>query len=150
MFDRFTDQAKNVMNAALAEAQKLRNHYIGTEHLLLGVASSGGTALDALAHFGVEPQAIRREVEALCHRESDTEKWPQLPFTPRAKRVLELSMEEAAKLGHNYLDAEHLLLGLRAEGEGIAADVLTRLGVELDPLREEVRRQHGLRPEDQR
>ena len=139
MFDRFTDRAKKVMNLARQEAQRLNHEYLGTEHVLLGLVQEGsGVAANVLKNMGVDLTRIRAEVEKLVKSGPSMVTMGQLPFTPRAKKVLELSMEEAHNLGHNYIGTEHLLLGLIKENEGIAAKVLTNLGVKLEDVREEV------------
>jgi ATP-dependent Clp protease ATP-binding subunit ClpC len=139
MFDRFTDRAKKVMNLARQEAQALNHEYLGTEHILLGLVQEGnGVAANVLRQMNIDLTKIRTEVEKLVKSGPSMVQMGQLPFTPRAKKVLELSMEEASNLGHNYIGTEHLLLGLIKENEGIAAKVLTNLGVKLDEVREEV------------
>ncbi|MEZ5964715.1 MAG: ATP-dependent Clp protease ATP-binding subunit [Planctomycetota bacterium] len=139
MFDRFTDRAKKVMSYARQEAQKFNHEYIGTEHVLLGLVQEGsGVAANVLKHMSVDLEKIRHEVEKIVKTGPTTVTMGQLPFTPRAKKVLELSMEEASQLGHNYIGTEHLLLGLIRESEGIAAQVLMNLGVKLEEVREEV------------
>jgi ATP-dependent Clp protease ATP-binding subunit ClpC len=139
MFDRFTDRAKKVMNLARQEAQRFNHEYLGTEHVLLGLVQEGsGVAANVLKSMGIDLAKIRSEVENLVKTGPSMVTMGQLPFTPRAKKVLELSMEEASNLGHNYIGTEHLLLGLIKENEGIAARVLTNLGVKLEDVREEV------------
>jgi ATP-dependent Clp protease ATP-binding subunit ClpC len=139
MFDRFTDRAKKVMNLARQEAQGLNHEYLGTEHILLGLVQEGnGVAANVLRQMSIDLTKIRSEVEKLVKSGPSMVQMGQLPFTPRAKKVLELSMEEASNLGHNYIGTEHLLLGLIKENEGIAAKVLTNLGVKLEEVREEV------------
>ena len=139
MFDRFTDRAKKVMNLARQEAQRFNHEYLGTEHVLLGLVQEGsGVAANVLKNMGIDLDRIRAEVEKLVKTGPSMVTMGQLPFTPRAKKVLELSMEEASNLGHNYIGTEHLLLGLIKENEGIAAKVLTNLGVKLEDVREEV------------
>lgn len=139
MFDRFTDRAKKVMNLARQEAQKFNHEYLGTEHILLGLVQEGsGVAANVLRQMNIDLSKIRSEVEKLVKTGPSMVTMGQLPFTPRAKKVLELSMEEATNLGHNYIGTEHLLLGLIKENEGIAAKVLTNLGVKLEDVREEV------------
>jgi len=139
MFDRFTDRAKKVMNLARQEAQKFNHEYLGTEHVLLGLVQEGsGVAANVLKNMGVDLTKIRAEVEKLVKTGPSMVTMGQLPFTPRAKKVLELSMEEAQNLGHNYIGTEHLLLGLIKENEGIASRVLTNLSVKLEEVREEV------------
>ena len=139
MFDRFTDRAKKVMNLARQEAQRFNHEYLGTEHVLLGLVQEGsGVAANVLKNMGVDLDKIRMEVEKIVKTGPSMVTMGQLPFTPRAKKVLELSMEEAGNLGHNYIGTEHLLLGLIKENEGIAAQVLLNLGVKLEDVREEV------------
>ena len=139
MFDRFTDRAKKVMNLARQEAQRFNHEYLGTEHVLLGLVQEGSVvAANVLKNMGVDLARIRAEIEKLVKSGPSMVTMGQLPFTPRAKKVLELSMEEAHNLGHNYIGTEHLLLGLIKENEGIAAKVLTNLGVKLEDVREEV------------
>jgi hypothetical protein len=118
---------------------QLHHEYIGTEHILLGLVREGtGVAATVLRNMNIDLDKIRHEVEKIVRTGPSTVTMVQLPFTPRAKKVLELSMEEAAQLSHNYLGTEHLLLGLIRENEGIAAAVLMNLGVELEEVREEV------------
>ena len=139
MFDRFTDRAKKVMNLARQEAQRFNHEYLGTEHVLLGLVQEGsGVAANVLKQMGVDLAKIRTEVENIVKTGPSMVTMGQLPFTPRAKKVLELSLEEASNLGHNYIGTEHLLLGLIKENEGIAAQVLMNLGVKLEEVREEV------------
>ncbi len=149
MFDRFTDRAKKVMNLARQEAQRFNHEYLGTEHILLGLVQEGsGVAANVLRNMGIDLSKIRTEVEKLVKTGPSMVTMGQLPFTPRAKKVLELSMEEAGNLGHNYIGTEHLLLGLIKENEGIAAKVLTNLGVKLEDVREEVLEFLGAEPGD--
>ncbi|MBL8859667.1 MAG: ATP-dependent Clp protease ATP-binding subunit [Planctomycetes bacterium] len=139
MFDRFTDRAKKVMNLARQEAQRFNHEYLGTEHILLGLVQEGsGVAANVLKNMSIDLNKIRSEVEKIVKTGPSMVTMGQLPFTPRAKKVLELSMEEAGNLGHNYIGTEHLLLGLIKENEGIAAQVLLNLGVKLEDVREEV------------
>ena len=139
MFDRFTDRAKKVMNLARQEAQRFNHEYLGTEHILLGLVQEGsGVAANVLKNMGIDLSKIRSEVEKIVKTGPSMVTMGQLPFTPRAKKVLELAMEEASNLGHNYIGTEHLLLGLIKENEGIAAQVLLNLGVKLEEVREEV------------
>jgi len=150
MFDRFTDRAKKVMNLARQEAQRFNHEYLGTEHILLGLVQEGsGVAANVLRNMGIDLAKIRSEVEKLVKTGPNMVTMGQLPFTPRAKKVLELSMEEAGNLGHNYIGTEHLLLGLIKENEGIAAKVLTNLGVKLEDVREEVLEFLGAEPGDE-
>ena len=139
MFDRFTDRAKKVMSFARQEAQKFNHEYIGTEHILLGLVQEGsGVAANVLKNMDIDLEKIRHEVEKIVKTGPSMVTMGQLPFTPRAKKVLELSMEEASALSHNYIGTEHLLLGLIKESEGIAAQVLMNLNVKLEEVREEV------------
>ena len=139
MFDRFTDRAKKVMNLARQEAQRFNHEYLGTEHILLGLVQEGsGVAANVLKNMGIDLNKIRTEVEKIVKTGPSMVTMGQLPFTPRAKKVLELSMEEAGNLGHNYIGTEHLLLGLLREGEGIAGLVLRNLGVSLATTREKI------------
>ena len=139
MFDRFTDRARKVMGLARQEAQRFNHDYIGTEHILLGLIQEGsGVAADVLKNLDVDRKKIRQEVEKLVSHGTTMVTMGQLPFTPRAKKVLELAYEEASNLGHNYIGTEHLLLGLIREQEGIAAQVLQNIKVRLEDVREEV------------
>ncbi len=139
MFDRFTERARKVMTLARQEAQKLNNDYIGTEHILLGLVQEGsGVAAQVLKNLDVDLRKVRAEVERLVEQGTNPVSGSQLPFTPRAKRVLELALEEAQNLGHNYIGTEHLLLGLIRESDGPAAHVLQNLGVKPEEVREEV------------
>jgi ATP-dependent Clp protease ATP-binding subunit ClpA len=139
MFDRFTDRAKKVMNLARQESQRLNHGYLGTEHVLLGLVQEGsGVAANVLKNMGIDLTKIRMEVEKIVKTGPSMVTMGQLPFTPRGKKVLELSMEEAGNLGHNYIGTEHLLLGLIKENEGIAAQVLLNLGIKLQDVRDEV------------
>jgi ATP-dependent Clp protease ATP-binding subunit ClpC len=139
MFDRFTDRARKVMGLARQEAQRFNHEYIGTEHILLGLIQEGsGVAANVLRNLDVDLDKIRREVEKIVQSGPSMVTMGQLPFTPRAKKVLELSVEEASNLGHNYIGTEHLLLGLIRENEGVAAQVLMNLGLKLEEVREEV------------
>jgi ATP-dependent Clp protease ATP-binding subunit ClpC len=138
MFERFTDRARRVVVLAQGEARLLDHNYIGTEHLLLGLLEEQeGVAASALVTLGVELERVRTEVETMIGRGHERPAG-HIPFTPRAKKVLELSLREALALGHNYIGTEHILLGLLREGEGVAAQVLTALGVDLDRVRQTV------------
>jgi Clp amino terminal domain, pathogenicity island component len=138
MFERFTDRARRVVVLAQEEARLLDHNYIGTEHLLLGMIHEGeGVAAEALERLGVSLVAVRAEVERVIGRGKETPA-AHIPFTPRAKKVLELSLREALNFGHNYIGTEHILLGLIREGEGVAAQVLTQLGADLDRVRQQV------------
>ena len=139
MFDRFTDRARKVITLARQEAQRLNHDYLGTEHILLGLVQEGsGVAANVLRNLDIDLKKIRLELEKFVKSGAPTMTVGQLPFTPRAKRVLELSMEEANNLNHNYIGTEHLLLGLLREHDGYAARVLMSLGVKLEDVREEV------------
>ena len=149
MFDRFTDRARKVMGLARQEAQRFSHDYIGTEHILLGLVQEGsGVAASVLKNLDIDLKKIRHEVEKLVSNGTTMVTMGQLPFTPRAKKVLELSLEEASNLGHTYIGTEHLLLGLIRESEGIAAQVLSNLKVKLDDVREEVLELLGADPND--
>ncbi len=133
MFERFTDRARRCVTAAQERARELGHDSIGTEHILLGVlADPGSVASGVLRGMGLDAEGVRREVEeeVVDLRASDPVSG-HIPFTPRAKRVLELSLREALALKHNHIGTEHILLGLLSEGEGIGAQVLTKLGVQL-------------------
>ena len=138
MFERFTDRARRVVVLAQDEARGLKHNYIGTEHLLLGLISEGeGVAAKALETMEIKGEAVRASViEIIGEGEKPVE--GHIPFTPRAKRVFELSLREALQLGHNYIGTEHLLLGLLKEGEGVAAQVLTKQGADLARVRQTV------------
>ena len=138
MFERFTDRARRVVVLAQDEARGLKHNYIGTEHLLLGLISEGeGVAAKALETMAIKGEAVRASViEIIGEGEKPVE--GHIPFTPRAKRVFELSLREALQLGHNYIGTEHLLLGLLKEGEGVAAQVLTKQGADLAQVRQTV------------
>jgi ATP-dependent Clp protease ATP-binding subunit ClpA len=138
MFERFTDRARRVVVLAQEEARLLNHNYIGTEHLLLGLAHEGqGVAAKALELLGIRLEAVRSQVEEVIGQ-GQRPPGGHIPFTPRAKKVLELSLYEAKQLGHNYIGTEHLLLGLIREGEGVAAQVLVRLGADLARVRQQV------------
>ncbi|UTR12481.1 ATP-dependent protease ATP-binding subunit ClpC [Evansella sp. LMS18] len=137
MFGRFTERAQKVLALAQEEAMRLGHNNIGTEHILLGLVREGeGIAAKALVALGLSPDKIQTEVENLIGR--GEEKTKQIHYTPRAKKVIELSMDEARKLGHSYVGTEHILLGLIREGEGVAARVLNNLGVSLNKARQQV------------
>ena len=137
-FDRFTDRARKVLTYAQDESQRFHHNYIGTEHLLLGLIRQGdGVAAHVLEDMNVELPKVRTAVEFIIGR-GDRPVTGEVGLTPRAKRVIELAIDEARQLGHNYVGTEHLLLGLIREGEGIAAGVLESLGVSLDRTRAEV------------
>src|SRR5918996_1345672 len=137
-FDKFTDRARKVLTLGQDEAQRFNHNYIGTEHLLLGLVREGeGVAARVLENMNVELAKVRTAVEFIIGR-GDRPVVGEVGLTPRAKRVIELAIDEARRLGHNYIGTEHLLLGLVREGEGIAAGVLESLGVNLDKVRHEV------------
>ncbi len=139
MFNRFTERARKVILLAKEEAKRFNHDYIGTEHILLGLVREGeGVAAAVLASFGLSPDKIRIEVEKLVQPGPATVVSGDLPFTPKAKKVIELAIDEARALGHNYIGTEHLLLGLIREGEGVASQVLMNMGLELEKVREEV------------
>ncbi|HNS00569.1 MAG TPA: ATP-dependent Clp protease ATP-binding subunit, partial [Planctomycetota bacterium] len=139
MFDRFTERAKKVLGLARREAQELNHDYIGTEHLLLGlVREGGGVAANVLRNLGVDNDRIREEVMKYMQPGPNMKVLSKLPFTPRVKKVLELSLEAAIELGHNYVGTEHLLLGLIRENDGVAAHVLLDLGLRLEEVRDAV------------
>ena len=139
IFDRFTERAKKVLGLARREAQELNHDYIGTEHLLLGlVREGGGVAANVLRNLGVDNDRIREEVMKYMQPGPNMKVLSKLPFTPRVKKVLELSLEAAIELGHNYVGTEHLLLGLIRENDGVAAHVLLDLGLRLEEVRDAV------------
>ncbi|MGL5034699.1 MAG: Clp protease N-terminal domain-containing protein, partial [Microcystaceae cyanobacterium] len=143
MFERFTEKAIKVIMLAQEEARRLGHNFVGTEQILLGLIGEGtGVAAKVLKSMGVNLKDARIEVEKIIGRGSGFVA-VEIPFTPRAKRVLELSLEEARQLGHNYIGTEHLLLGLIREGEGVAARVLENLGVDLTKVRTQVIRMLG-------
>src|SRR5947208_3778721 len=138
VFERFSDRARRVVVLAQEEARMFKHNYIGTEHILLGLAHEGeGVAAKALEAMGVSLAAVRSQVEAIIGR-GQAEPTGHIPFTPRAKKVLELSLRESLQLGHNYIGTEHILLGLIREGEGVAAQVLQKLGADLGRVRQQV------------
>src|SRR3979409_2094863 len=139
MYERFTDRARKVMQLANQEAQRFNHEYIGTEHVLLGLIKEGsGVAANVLKNLDIDLRKIRLEVEKIVQAGPDMVTMGKLPQTPRAKKVLEYSIEEARQLNHNYVGTEHLLLGLLREQEGVAAQVLMNLGLKLEDVREEV------------
>ena len=138
MFERFTDRARRVVVLAQEEARMLNHNYIGTEHILLGLIHEGeGVAAKALESLNISLQAVRDQVQEIIGK-GQTAPAGHIPFTPRAKKVLELSLREALQLGHNYIGTEHILLGLIREGEGVAAQVLQKLGADLNRVRQQV------------
>src|SRR5215467_4581456 len=150
MHDKFTERVRKVIYLAREEAARLQHDYIGTEHLLLGVIREGeGIAATVLNNLGVDLDHIRLAVENMVSSSGGTMTIGEIPFTPRAKRVLELAVDEARSLGHNYVGTEHLLLGLIREGEGVAAKVLLELGVDRKRVREETLKLLGGSPSQQ-
>ena len=138
MFERFTDRARRVVVLAQEEARLLNHNYIGTEHILLGLIHEGeGVAAKSLESLGISLEAVRSQVEEIIGHGGSSPSG-HIPFTPRAKKVLELSLREALQLGHNYIGTEHILLGLIREGEGVAAQVLVKLGADLSRVRQQV------------
>jgi len=138
MFERFTDRARRVVVLAQEEARMLNHNYIGTEHILLGLIHEGeGVAAKALESMGISLESVRQQVEEIIGQGQQAPSG-HIPFTPRAKKVLELSLREALQLGHNYIGTEHILLGLIREGEGVAAQVLVKLGADLNKVRQQV------------
>ncbi len=148
MFEKFTDRARKVINLARQEAERLGHEFIGTEHILLGLVKEGsGVAANVLENLDVDLEKIRMEIEKYVSSSGETvHSSSSLPFTPKAKKVLELAMEEARNLEHNYIGTEHLLLGLLREQEGMAAQVLVNLGVKLEDVRAEVMELLGAEP----
>jgi hypothetical protein len=137
-FERFTDRARRVVVLAQEEARALGHNYVGTEHFLVALIGEGeGVAARALESLGVSLAGVREQVEEIIGRGKGAPSG-HLPFTPRAKKVLELSMREALRLGHNYVSTEHILLGVIREGEGVAAQILVRLGADLNRVRQQV------------
>jgi len=138
MFERFTDRARRAVVLAQEEARLLNHNYIGTEHILLGLIHEGeGVAAMALESLGISLEAVRAQVEEIIGQ-GQSAPTGHIPFTPRAKKVLELSLREATQLSHNYIGTEHILLGLIREGEGVAAQVLVKLGADLPRVRQQV------------
>lgn len=147
MFERFTDEARRAIVLAQEEARSLNHNYLGTEHLLLGLLLTDGIAAGALRAVGIDLQQARNQIEEIIGVGHDGPA-VHVPFTPRAKKVLELSQREAQQLGHGYIGTEHLLLGLLREGDGVGTQVLTRAGIELSELRAEIASQLGRSPGD--
>src|ERR1700690_917760 len=138
VFERFTDRARRVLVLAQEEARLLNHSFIGTEHILLGLIHEGeGVAAKALESLGISLEAVREKVEETIGM-AGTAPSGSPPFTPRAKKVLELSLREALQLGHSYIGTEHMLLGLVREGEGVAVQILTSLGTDLGQVRQRV------------
>jgi ATP-dependent Clp protease ATP-binding subunit ClpC len=139
MFERFTHRARRVVVLAQEESRLLGHNHIGTEHILLGLVREGdGVAAIALQRLGIELELVRKRVEEIIGRGEGVPSMAHIPFTPRAKKVLELSLREALGLGHNYIGTEHILLGVVREGEGVAAQVLVEVGATLDRVRHQV------------
>ena len=139
MFDRFTDRSRKVMSFSRQNAERLNHDYIGTEHMLLGLVEEGsGVAANVLENLDIDLVKVRLEVEHLVKPGTDVLTMGQLPFTPRAKKVLEFAIDEAREMEHNYVGTEHLLLGLLREQDGLAAQVLMNLGLKLEDVRNEV------------
>jgi ATP-dependent Clp protease ATP-binding subunit ClpC len=149
MFERFSQRARRVVVLAQEEARMLNHNYIGTEHILLGLIREGeGVAARALESLGISLDAVRQQVEKIIGRGQQAPSG-HVPFTPRAKKVLELSLREAKALGHDYIGTEHILLGLIREGSGVAAQVLVKLGADLNRTRQQVvQLLHGYQGED--
>src|SRR5476651_1121319 len=150
MFERFTDRARRVVVLAQEEARMLNHNYIGTEHILLGLIHEGeGVAAKALESLGISLDAVREQVEEIIGQGQQAPSG-HIPFTPRAKKVLELSLREALQLGHNYIGTEHILLEILREGDGVACQVLLDFDVDADKVRDRVFEQltrPGQRPE---
>jgi ATP-dependent Clp protease ATP-binding subunit ClpC len=143
MFERFTDRARRVVVLAQEEARMLNHNYIGTEHILLGLVHEGeGVAALVLTGLGVSLEDVRRQVQEIIG-EGGRAPAGHIPFTPRAKKVLELSLRESLQLGHSYIGTEHILLGLIREGEGVAAQVMQHMGIGLERARAEIIRLLG-------
>ena len=139
MFERFTDRARRVVVFAQEEARGLNHNWIGTEHLLLAVIREGhGVGAKALESMQISLDAARQQVESIIGRGQNPVGDVPIPFTPRAKKVLELSLREALQLGHDYIGTEHILLGLIREGDGVAAQVLVKMGADLNRVRQQV------------
>jgi Clp amino terminal domain, pathogenicity island component/UvrB/uvrC motif len=138
MLERFTDRARRAVQLAEEEARMLDHNYIGTEHILLGLIREGeGVAAKALESLGISLDAVRQQVEEIIGRGQQVP-FDVIPFTPRSKKVLELSLRESLQLGHNYIGTEHILLGLIREGDGVAAQVLVKLGADPNRVRQQV------------
>jgi ATP-dependent Clp protease ATP-binding subunit ClpC len=138
MFERFTDRARRVVVLAQEEARMLNHNHIGTEHILLGLIHEGqGVAAKALESLGISLEAVRQQVTEIIGQGQQAPSG-HIPFTPRAKRVLELSLREAQEFGHGYIGTEHILLGLIREGDGVAAQMLVKLGADLERTRQQV------------
>ena len=141
MFERFTEHARNVMALANREAQRFGHEYIGTEHILWGLAKEAtGIAAAVLEHFNVDLKPLRAEVETLLDKRPHLDTVEKLPSSSHAKEVVTFAIEEARSLGHNYIGTEHLLLGMMRDSEMLSAQVLANLGLEINAVRDEVRR----------
>ena len=138
MFERFTDRGRRIVVLAQEEARRLDHNFIGTEHILLGIAREGqGVAVKALESLGISLEAVRLQTEEIIgHGQYASQ--DHIPFTPRAKKVLELSLRESLQLGHTHIGTEHILLGLIREGDGVAAQVLVKLGADRNRVRQQV------------
>ncbi len=144
MWERFTERAKHVVSAAREEATRLNSEYVRTEHILLGLCREPeGIAARALENLGVDIEALALEIEQQCQRGTATVSGDEIAFTPRAKKVLELAVEEARRFNHSYIGTEHILLGLIKEGEGIAAKVLQDMKIDLGRVQAEIIRLLG-------
>jgi ATP-dependent Clp protease ATP-binding subunit ClpC len=138
MFERFTDRARRVVVEAQKEARTLNHNYIGTEHILLGlIREGGGVGVKALESLGISLDTVRQEVQEIIGQGQHAPSG-HIPFTPQAKKVLELTLPESKALGHHYIGTEHILLGLIREGDGVAAQVLVKLGADLNRVRQQV------------
>ena len=138
MFERFTDRARRVVVEAQDEARTLNHNYIGTEHILLGLIHEGqGTGAKALESLGISLDTVRQQVQEIIGQGQHAPSG-HIPFPPRAKKVLELGLAESKALGHHYIGTEHILLGLIREGDGVAAQVLVKLGADLNRVRQQV------------
>ena len=138
MYERFTDRARRAVVQAQEEARMLSHNYIGTEHILLGlIHERDGVAAQALESLGISLDVVRQQIEEVIGRGQQAPP-EHIPFTPRSKKVLELSLREALQLGHDYIGTEHILLGLIREGDGVAAQVLVRVGADLNRVRQQV------------
>ncbi|HYY76385.1 MAG TPA: Clp protease N-terminal domain-containing protein, partial [Gaiellaceae bacterium] len=138
MFERFTERARQVVVLAQDEARALKHNYIGTEHILLGLLrEEEGLAARVLESLDITVEEVRAQVARIVGQ-GDEVTTGQIPFTPRAKKVLELALREALSLGHNYIGTEHILLGLLREGEGVAAQVLMKIGLDMQKIRQTV------------
>jgi ATP-dependent Clp protease ATP-binding subunit ClpC len=138
MFKRFTNRARRVLLLAQEEARTLSHNYIGTEHMLLGLINEGnGVGAKALESLGLSLDTVRQQVQEIIGQGQHAPSG-HIPFTPQAKKVLELALVESTALGHEYIGTEHILLGLIREGDGVAAQVLVNLGADLNPVRQQV------------